>query len=697
MKRVLIVLLAVGTFSAAEGAQTRRFVLDTLRALAGSTGRGVAIFPDGSLRPLAPLIEAAAFDEPLGLALAVAPDGTAFVGTGHPARIYRVRQGGKELVSEVKADQVTALLLDPDGNLWATTAAPALLLRSSRGKGPLEEAGRLQDGSLWDLAWFKGALVVAAGNPGRLLRPGAKGLELAAAIPDRHARCLAVNGDTLLVGTSGKGLVMRWNGSAPPGVVYDSTFSEVAALAPAPDGSTYAAGITGDPTLGKPPAKDDGEPTVTVSISESASTTPQTAKGPATSEIVRILPAGAATTAHRFTKQIATSLAWAADGLVIGTGLEGELWQLVEGSAAALDTVNAEQVVRVAAGGSWVLTENPTKLLHRSGTARGTFASPPLDAGQPAQWGDATLVGELPPREGCTVRFRSGAIGAPDETWSAWSAPVPCPGGQVTAPPARYLQWEVKLEPAAGAPIPRVGRTEVTYRQINLPPEIKELTVHDPGEVFLKGPPPSDRLVEVQHPDLSGIFTTLEDEAREVQDRLGKKYYRVGYQSLSWKAEDPNGDPLRFRLEVQRADGGSWWQVRDDLEATSIAIDTQALSDGLYRFRLTATDAPANPEAPATAQALSSVVVVDNTPPTVTVVRKDGAWLVTVDDALSPVTRVEWNRDADTWHAISPEDGLLDRKHETFRIPLEVGAHVLAVRAVDDHHNRATSAVEEKP
>lgn len=697
MKRVLTAVLAVVTVAGSEGAQTHRFVLDTLHALAGSTGKGVAVFPDGSLRPLPPLTAVATFDEPLGLALAVAPDGTAFVGTGHPARVYRVKQGAKELVGEAKADQVTALLLDPDGNLWVSTAAPALLLRCSRGKGALEEVARLQEGSLWDLAWFKGGLVVAAGSPGRLLRLTAKGLEAAATIPDRHARCLAVNRDVLLVGTSGKGLVMRWTGSSPPGVVYDSSFTEIAALAPAPDGSTYAAGITGDPTLGKPPAKDDGDATVTISVSESASTTPQTAKGPATSEIVRILPAGAATTAYRFTKQIASTLTWGEEGLVIGTGLDGELWQLVEGSAAMLDTVNAAQVSRVAAGGSWVLTQSPTRLLHRSGKPRGTFASPPLDAGQPAQWGDAALAGELPAREGCTLRFRSGAIGTPDDTWSAWSAPVPCPGGRVTAPPARFLQWEVSLDPAEGTPVPRVGRTEVTYRQINLPPEIKEFEVHDPGEVFLKGPPPSDRIVEVQHPDLSGIFTTLDDEPRETQDRVGKRYYRIGYQSLSWKAEDPNGDPLRFTVEIQNANGGAWWRVRGDLEATSIAVDTQALPDGLYRFRLTATDAPANPEEPATVQALSSVVVVDNTPPTVAIARTGSEWLVTVDDALSPVTRVEWNRDADAWHAISPEDGLLDRRHETFRIPVQGGVHVLAVRAVDDHHNRATAAVEEKP
>ncbi|HVN31305.1 MAG TPA: hypothetical protein VMT45_04925 [Thermoanaerobaculaceae bacterium] len=698
MKRLLAAIVPLLALAAGEATETRYFVLDTTRALAGATGKGVAIFPDGTLRPLPPLAAVAAFDEPLGLALAIAKDGAAYVGTGHPARLWGIREGNKELLGEPAADQITSLLLDPNGDLWATTAAPAVLLRLRGGKGKPEEVARLTEGNLWDLAWFKGGLVIAAGNPGRLMRLTTKGLEVAAPVPDRHARCLAASGDVLFIGTSGKGFVMRWTGEGSPGVVYDSGFTEIAALALAPEGVVYAAGITGDPTMGKPHAEQESEPTASVTVSESTSSTPETPKGPATSEIVRILPPGAAVPVHRFTKQIAGTLSWGEDGLVVGTGLEGELWQVLpDASAAQLDTVDAAQVVRVALGGQWVLTQGPVKLLHRSGPPHGTFASPPLDAGQPAQWGEATLRGEPPAAGGCVLRFRSGAVAPPDDSWSAWSAPLPCPGGKVSAPPARYLQWQVELQPSPSAPAGRVGRVVVAYRQINLPPSIKELTVHPPGEIFLKGPPPSDRIVDVEHPEFSGIFTTIDDEAKEGQERLGKKYYRVGYQSLSWKAEDPNGDPLRFTLEVQASDGERWWKVRDNLETVVLGIDTQALADGLYRFRLTATDAPANPEAPATTQALSSWIVVDNTPPRVTLSREGSWWIVTADDSSSPIVRVEWNRDAEAWHPLASEDGLLDKRRETFRIPVQSGRHVLAVRAMDDHYNRATAAVEEKP
>ncbi|NCO69508.1 MAG: hypothetical protein GW878_03175, partial [Acidobacteria bacterium] len=215
------------------------------------------------------------------------------------------------------------------------------------------------------------------------------------------------------------------------------------------------------------------------------------------------------------------------------------------------------------------------------------------------------------------------------------------------------------------------------------------------GEVFLKSAPAADKIVEVQHPDHNGIFTTLDDDPPERQATLGKRYWRVGTQSLSWKAEDANADSLRFAVEVQPVDGEEWWPVRRDLEVTVVAIDSQALADGDYRFRLTASDEPANPGAAATAQAISPVVVIDNSPPVVTVTRSGQDWLISAEDARSAIVRVEWNRDADQWHALSPQPEQLGSRRVTATIPIVPGRHILAVRAVDDHHNRAVHAVQE--
>lgn len=696
MKPQCCVAVAVTALLAATAAtaQTRRFTLDTPASLAGAAAVGVALHPDGSLQAIPALKTVAEFQEPLGLALAADGEQAAWVGTGHPARLWHVTGEKKTLRGELDADQITALLALPDGDLYIATAVPAGLWRLTRRGNAPELVSRLPEGNIWDLAWFRGELIAAAGNPGRLLRLQRDGLVLAADIPDSHARCLAVQGDTLLVGTSGRGLVLRWDGRTPVGVLLESAFTEIASLVSGPDGVVWAAAVTGDPTLGRPPARAEGEPAVTVTVGEAAAASAGPSRGQSTSEILRILPAGAGASAHRFTKELAGTVAWGLGGLLIGTGLEGQLWQLVGGAAVRLDTVDAVQVVRIAGGGHWVLTQGPVQLLRRTGLPGGTLTSPAMDAGQPSRWGRFSVRFGTPVPGSCTLRFRSGAVATPDETWSAWSPAARCEEGLVSAPPARYLQWQVSISGPAGS---RIHQVEMAYRQVNQPPEIREFRVHEPAEIFLRTPPPADRVIELTHPDLSGIFTTLSEEPRESPDRLGKRYFRVGFRTLSWRAEDPNGDPLLFTVEVQRENSQEWWPVRSGLDAVSLSLDTQALADGLYRFRLRASDAPANPAEPSEVTSLSSWVVVDNTAPRILMERQGGDWLVTVEDDASPLIRVEWNRNADRWQALHPEDGLLDSRREIFRIPIQRGSHVLAVRAVDAHYNRTTIAVEESP
>lgn len=663
--------------SVASAASTRFFTLDTATSLAGSRAQGVAVRPDGGLEALPPLVPLASFEEPLAQALAQGPEGAFFVGTGHPAKVYQVRDGQRTLLAEVAADQITSLLMAPDRTLYLTTALPAGLFRW-RGS-QLEQVASLPEGNLWDAAFFAGQLVLAAGNPGRLLRLGTKGLELVAEIPDRHARCLAVAGERLLVGTSGKGLVLAFDGKAL-GVLYDSPFTEIASLAVAPDGSVWAAALTGDPTLGQP--RGEGQPTVSVTTG-----TPPAETGRFVSELLRIWPNGAVTTVTRLEKELAGTLAWAEGGLVVGTALEGELYQLVEGQMLRLDTVDAAQVTKVLPAGQALLTQDPVRLLVRRGQPQGSFTSAPLDAAQPAQWGNFTVLASGP----CQVSFRSGNSAEAGEGWSSWSEPLPCHEGTISAPPARYLQLKLQLGPGRST----VERLQLTYRQMNLPPQIKELKVYPPAEVYLKSPPPSERIVELTHPELSGIFTVLEEE-KESQSQLGKRYFRVGFQTVSWKAEDANGDPLLFRLEIQRQ-GGPWWVVRENLESIQLALDTQALADGLYRFRLTASDAPANPETPATASQLSSWFVVDNTPPRVTIRRQGEFWLVEAEDELSTLFLAQYTRDAQRWLPLAPADGVLDGRRELFRLPAAPGKHLLSVRVVDDHYNRKVVVLEEGP
>ena len=212
--------------------------------------------------------------------------------------------------------------------------------------------------------------------------------------------------------------------------------------------------------------------------------------------------------------------------------------------------------------------------------------------------------------------------------WVEWSSAAT---GKVPLPPARSLQWEMEI-PAGES----VDRVEVAMAEINLPPEVSSISVEDPGVVYLAAPPPSGPVIDAEHPDVSGIFTVIDEKNdRQANSTKGKKYYRVGYRTVSWKAKDPNEDALRFDLEVERRDGIQL-PVRERIDGTQLAVDTTALPDGVYRFVLTATDAPQNPGTAMETEATSRWFTVDNTPPVIEIDADGEMWMVKVQRRVEP-------------------------------------------------------------
>src|SRR6202011_3207168 len=126
------------------------------------------------------------------------------------------------------------------------------------------------------------------------------------------------------------------------------------------------------------------------------------------------------------------------------------------------------------------------------------------------------------------------------------------------------------------------------------------LVVQDPAVVFITGSyPPAPQVVEATNPDEYGIFTSLEP-ARNASDP-GKRVFRKGYRTFTWRAHDDNGDSLRYSLSFRRRGGAAWLRLRDNVEETSMNFDTSQLPDGDYELRLTVSDATDNPDAPLSA------------------------------------------------------------------------------------------------
>jgi hypothetical protein len=691
-----IILFATGVAGATE---TQHWIVDTTEELLEGRGSDVQVTAEGTLEPVAGWATGPDLEEAVVMAGARAGDGSLIVGTGFPARLYRVRGDQAELLAEMGSEQITAVLATRDGDVLVSTVAPGALFRWS--KGSLEEIGRLTEGGIWDLALFNGDVVAAGGPPASIFKVTSRGLARWIELPDVHARCLEVKGDRLLVGTSGKGLILSVDGAGDLGVLADSPFTEVADLAVGGD-AVWAAALVGEPTAtatrqkkndkgsgDSEPAKVEAEVTVSSDLK-----LPKVNGKTATSEILKLTPDGGLLSVHRFDREVATALAWDGEGLLVGTGFEGEVWRFVDGGGARVATVDAVQVVGFAEGGAALLTQGPAGVLWRRTAIdrAGRFRSKAQQFKQPVRFGEYRVE---PAANGLRIRFRSGISAKPDSTWLPWTDWMPASGGLVSLPAARSLQWELEF-PITARAAPVVDRVEVALVEVNLPPQVKQLTVEEPGVVFLAAPPPTGPVIEAVHPDLNGIFTVIDDTApKNNGSTKGKKYYRAGYRTVSWKVSDPNKDPMLFRLEVESRDGFKF-EVRERITATQLGVDTHALPDGMYRFRLTASDAPRNPGNALETTRVSRWFPIDNSPPSVALIRAGDTWTVTASDGLSPIVRAEWSRDGDEWTALSPTDGLLDGREEIFEFAASAGRHMVVVRVVDRQYNRATAgAIEE--
>src|SRR5262249_18975055 len=145
---------------------------------------------------------------------------------------------------------------------------------------------------------------------------------------------------------------------------------------------------------------------------------------------------------------------------------------------------------------------------------------------------------------------------------------------------------------------PVISGIELSYRQENLPPRITALGAMDPGQILVPITfNPSNQVYEPAHPNKEGIFVPVGTQAAEEGGGRTKPLWKKGFRTLRWSAADPNEDPLVFDLYFRpggAADDSPWLKVATDVEDDHYSFDATVLPDGVYRFRLVASDRNAN-------------------------------------------------------------------------------------------------------
>lgn len=740
MKRRLLAssaLLAASPLLLASSARVA--VTAGARDFLAGEAKGTAVSADGRLT-LAPPLAPRAWPEN-------AADAAVFAAAGDAAgRVYVATGGGLGRLFVSDAKGVTLLFTAPEANLTAVAVGrdgTVVCASSPAGKvyrvDPKEadpaRAGSVlgdpREAAIWALAFGPdGTLYAGTGNKGRIYRKTPAGaLELFHEIEDVHVRTLLVGPDgTVYAGTSDRGLLVA---IGPKGArtLHDFSRPEVTGLALDRTGVLYAAASQVDATAGRAvtmdlrarpsptptpaasaaPAEEAPKGTVSIAAVTSALRPSAPASSANSSEIVAVAPDGFVEPAWTFPDEAVFSLRFdaATGSLLAATGPRGRLYAWSDRAVRLLAQTGEKMVVAAPAAASAfaAVTNGASGILRPAAApAPGSYVSAVKDASRLSTFGRARWEGASPAGSSVTLSVRAGNSDKPDATWSAWAA-VGANGeaaGGVKLPAARFFQWKADLTAGAKGESPAVERVELTYAERNARPVLENLSVLEPGLVFVRGGATGPGVLSVSNPDENGIFAGL-DQPREggPLEGPGRRLWRKGYRTLTWKGSDPNGDALRYDVEARR-EGGPWFPVRKDVEDSFLSFDSTALADGRYRFRVTASDRASQPEGDAlVATEESAVAVIDNTPPVLKVEsrRADGDFVeirVLASDALSPVVKAEGSVSADRWRLLPAEDGAADSPVErfVFRAPKPARAAAFAVRVLDAAGNVAAASVE---
>lgn len=713
---LLASLLAASAVSPAEATQVHIFQIQNQAGFLAGTLEGVSVDSLGRMT-LAPRAERlASIGEPFLLSAAAAGDGWV-VGTGNAGKVLRIDAKGK--VSELFAapePEVFAVWVDPDGTVFAGTSPRGKVYRIANGKSDVYfDPGETY---IWALARAKdGGLLVATGTQGKLFKVSAAGAagrgEVLYDSDDTHLRSMEVlpDGDVLL-GTAGEGLILRLGKDGNARTLYDADEPEVVALAVGPDGTCYAGVVASESSLvdlsQQPAQGGDAQAAPQPDAGDTpAGTRPAGATGPR-SELLSISPNGVVESLWSFTNDTVYDVLWSKGRLWAATGLEGKLYSWSDRQLLLEKDVDERQIVTLLPGdaGPAFATTNAAALYRITAQTEktGTYTSAALDAGQTARFGTFRWRGETPGSSNVRFSFRSGMSAEPDRTWSPWTAAKKGEEIQLDdLPRGRYVQWRAELDGSNGTP--RLYTAELSYRQENLSPRIDGLAALEPGQILVpQNFNPSNQVYEPAHPTREGIFTTVGQPADEDDGRT-KPLWKKGFRTLRWAASDPNQDSLEYELSFRPADSdGDWLRVADELTETYYAFDATALPDGVYRFRLRASDRSSNdPGSALTAERVSDPVVVDNTTPVMVKLDRPsgtgGKVRATVRDSANPLREAMVSVDAQEWKPVPSADGLIDGQTETLIV--DPGAAkpggLLLLRVTDAAYNVVTFNLSEAP
>jgi sugar lactone lactonase YvrE len=664
-----LALAVLAAQSSAVG--TRTFELRKGEDFKGGDLKGVAVDSSGQVHAGFNLGQIPVADGSAIWSALVLKDGSILLGTGNDGKLLVSDGATVKVAAETGSLVVTSLVEGFGGAVFAGTLPDGEVWKYAGGKA--EKFLKLPGVEhVWQLAFDPKtkSLFAATGPEGKLFRIDQAGAaQVYFDAPEQHLMSVAVAPDgTVYAGASEKAKLYRVTGPGRATVLYDFGRTEVRAIAVTDKGAVYA--VANEIKSGSYTPSRKGAGAVATPAQKPPKTT---GKG----TLYRFDPDGTPEQLYDDKDDYFTSLAIADDGHpYVGTGAEGRVYTVDEKHAEVLvaDAEERQIGAMVLRGKQRFIAASDPAVLHPVrgvGGADAVWTSKVLDAGLRAHFGrlDWQATGQL------ELSTRSGNTLEPDDTWSAWSTPLAA-AAEVTSPASRFLQVRARWNRDPAAVLSSVSIPFVTD---NLRAVLTE--------VEAEGASPA-------------LVTGVESSGGPVAKKSGTSI------TLKWKVENPDKDELRYRLEYRLVGTTTWYELlppKETLTKTTYSWDTSDLPEGRYRVRVSATDEISNPPDRVRRHELeSTVILVDNTPPTITDLEATGKHVKgTVVDGVGPIARIEASvTGSDQWVPFFPRDGVFDEQREEFDLDVSAlspaGHALLTLRAYDRAGNSVVRNVSLK-
>jgi len=738
---VASLLFATAAFASGTTAWEMNSYLDFIRG----QFRGVSLSREGRMT-LAPRVDTLfSSDQAVVWSVAEGANGVLYVATGHRGRVYRIDPSGKSsLLWTAEQPEVFAIATDNNGVLYAATSPDGKVYRIENGKASEYFAPKAR--YIWSLATGpSGILYVGTGDQGKIYRVESAGKgELYYDTGQSHVTGLAVDSEgRLLAGSEPNGILYRISAKDKAFVLYDASLPEIRAIVPEADGTVYVAALGGSlakRALASTQASQTGVGGVTVQAAPASITVeaqnsepgseikpadPSKQAQPAAapqvttqftpapdltgvdrSAVYKINPDNTVETLWSSKEENVYDLLSLPNQLLFSTDSNGRIYGLSRDRKVTLvlQTNEGEATRLLPSNGSVLVATGDMGRIYRVGEVpgvSGSYESPIHDAGTAARWGSLSWRADMVPSTSLIFRTRAGNSAKPDRTWSDWSAPLKdAAASSIASPNARYIQWRAEFSGSGGV-TPVLDNVTLAYLPQNSPPVLKSINV------TLQMAPVSASKASQQQ-TLSPYTVTVTDSG----DASGSSAAGTPTQTLSraaaqqivlsWQAEDPDGDRLVYNLYFRGEDERQWKLLKGGLHDNAFSFDGDVLADGKYYFRVLASDSEVNPPSTARdAEITSAPVLIDNTPPTVTIgaVRHSGATAsieFEAADAASSLRRCEYSLDAAGWVPMEAADGVIDSPREKFVISLDKlspGEHLVVIRVLDSANNAGLAKV----